>query len=268
MSNASPRKALLVVILTAVVCSSLVSAAVVILRPIQLDNQMLVRGRNIVQLTGQLSADQVTDDEQVLELFKSLDARLVNLDEARFDDAFDPRFYDMRRAVNDPELGTAVPAELDLASLGRRSRFAPVYLVWRGSELDRIILPVRGAGMWSMMYGYIALEADLNSVAGMTFYEQNETPGLGDQITHEHWLEQWRGREIFNDQGKPVFRVSDDTVRPGSDAVRYEVDALSGATVTANAVTALIRYWFGEHGYGPFLSWLREHPPTPAEEGA
>jgi Na+-transporting NADH:ubiquinone oxidoreductase subunit C len=268
MSNASPRKALLVVFLTAVVCSSLVSAAVVILRPIQLDNQMLLRGRNIVQLTGQLTAEQVADDEQVLKAFKSLDARLVNVDEAQFDDAFDPRLFDMRRAVNDPELSTAVPAELDLANLGRRSRYVPIFLVWNGSELERVILPVRGAGMWSMMYGYIALEADLNTVAGMTFYEQNETPGLGDQITHEHWLEQWRGREIFNDQGKPVFRVSDDTVRPGSDAVRFEVDALSGATVTANAVTALIRYWFGENGYGPFLSWMRENPPDPAEEGA
>ena len=100
--------------------------------------------------------------------------------------------------------------------------------MWRGDELDRIILPVRGAGMWSMIYGYIALQADLNTVAGMTFYEQNETPGLGDQITRKHWLEQWQGREVYNDQGKPVFRVSDDTVRPGSDAVRYEVDALSG----------------------------------------
>lgn len=268
MSNGSPRKALLVVILTAAVCSSLVSAAVVILRPIQLDNQMLVQGRNIIQLTGQLPAEQKLGDEQLLELFKSLDARLVNLDEARFDDAFDPRLFDMRRAVNDPELGVAVPAGMDLASLGRRSRYAPVYLVWRGDELDRIILPVRGAGMWSMIYGYIALQADLNTVAGMTFYEQNETPGLGDQITRKHWLEQWQGREVYNDQGKPVFRVSDDTVRPGSDAVRFEVDALSGATVTANAVTALIRYWFGENGYGPFLSWLRDNPPAPAEEGA
>ena len=252
MSNGSPRKALLVVILTAAVCSSLVSAAVVILRPIQLDNQMLVQGRNIIQLTGHLPAEQKLGDEQLLELFKSLDARLVNLDEARFDDAFDPRLFDMRRAVNDPELGVAVPAGMDLASLGRRSRYAPVYLVWRGDQLDRIILPVRGAGMWSMIYGYIALQADLNTVAGMTFYEQNETPG----------------REVYNDQGKPVFRVSDDTVRPGSDAVRFEVDALSGATVTANAVTALIRYWFGENGYGPFLSWLRDNPPALAEEGA
>ena len=201
MGNDSPRKAILVVLLTALVCSSLVSAAVVVLRPIQLNNQLLDRSRNIMALTGLLPADEVPDDEEMLELFKSLDTRMVNIDDGRFDESIDPNTFNMRKAVNDKELGSEVPSDQDLASIGRRSRYAPVYMVWDDEGLDRIILPVRGAGMWSMLYGYIALEADFNTIAGMSFYEQNETPGLGDQITHPHWLEQWRGKQVYDEQG-------------------------------------------------------------------
>jgi Na+-transporting NADH:ubiquinone oxidoreductase subunit C len=121
--------------------------------------------------------------------------------------------------------------------------------------------------MWSMIRGYIALEPDLNTIAAMSFYEQNETPGLGDQVTHEHWLQQWRGRRIYDDHGKPRFSVSEGVVVAGSANADYEVDALTGATVTANAVTGLVHYWFGPHGYQEFLSHLRENPPGKPEEG-
>jgi Na+-transporting NADH:ubiquinone oxidoreductase subunit C len=261
MSRDSPRNALLAVFLTALVCSSLVSAAVVLLRPIQLNNQMLERSRNIMQLTGLLAEGEEPGDEEMLGLYRSLDHRIFNMDSAEFSLDIEPDSFDKRRAVNDPELGLRIPSELDHASLGRRSRYAPVYMVWDGDGLERIILPVRGAGMWSTLYGYIALEPDLNTIAGMTFYEQNETPGLGDQITHRHWLEQWSGRRIFDDRGQIRFRVSESVVEEGSDAAAHQVDALTGATVTGNAVTSLIHYWFGPHGYQPFLEQLRERPP-------
>ncbi len=258
MDRDSPKRALLVVLLTALLCSSFVSAAVVLLRPIQLNNQMLERSRNIIALTGFVQAGEEVDDEGMLELYRSLDRRIVDIDAAAFNDGIDPDTFNKRRAVNDPELGISIPSGEDGASLGRRSRFAPVYLVWKGGKLDRLILPVRGAGMWSMLYGYIALESDLNTIAGMTFYEQNETPGLGDQITHEHWLGQWQGRRVFDAQGKPRFRVSEGAVEAGSSLAEYEVDALTGATVTGNAVTGLVHYWFGPHGYQAFLASLRD----------
>jgi Na+-transporting NADH:ubiquinone oxidoreductase subunit C len=264
----SPKKALLVVFLTALICSSFVSAAVVLLRPIQLNNQLLDRSRNIMQLTGLVSDARELEDDEILELYKTLDSRIVNIGEAGFDQAIDANTYDKRRAVNDPELGVSIPAGLDRANLGRRSRFAPVYFVWTEDELDRMILPVRGAGMWSMLYGYIALESDLNTIAGMTFYEQNETPGLGDQITHGHWLEQWQGRRIYDEQGNPRFRVSEGMVADGSATAGYQVDALTGATVTGNAVTGLMHYWFGSHGYQELLINLREQPPEKPAEGS
>ncbi len=170
MNNDSPAKAFLVVLLVAVVCSSLVSAAVVILRPIQLNNQLLDRSRNIMQLTGLLAEGVEPGDEEMLALYKSLDTRIVDIDKGTFDSTINAETFDKRRAASNPELSVAVPAEYDQASLGRRSRYAPVYMVWRDKEFDRIILPIRGAGMWSTLYGYLALEADLNTIAAATFF--------------------------------------------------------------------------------------------------
>lgn len=267
MTNDSPIKAVLVVVLVALMCSSLVSAAVVMLRPIQLNNQLLERSRNIMQLTGLVPQEAELPDEEMLSLFKSLDARVVDIDSAVFEPGVDPYTYDKRRAANNPELSVAIPPEFDLTGLGRRSRLAPAFLVWHEDEFQRIILPMRGNGMWSALYGYIALEPDLNTVAGAVFYEQNETPGLGDQITRPDWIAQWQGRRIYDERGEVRFAVSGGRVDPGSPSAAYEVDALTGATVTADAVTGLIHYWFGPHGFQPFLDHLRQQPPQQAIPG-
>jgi len=262
-SRDSPIRALLTVMVTAVVCSFLVSASVVLLRPIQLNNKLLQRSGNVLALTGLLAADGVIEDDAMLELFKGLDARVVNIDEAELDSGFDPYTFDGRSAAADPELSVAVPSGDDLASLGRRSRYETVYLVWRKGELERVVLPIRGAGMWSMLYGYISLESDFNTIAGVMFYEQNETPGLGDQIAKPHWQEKWVGKKLYEDTDEVLFHVAEGPVAAGASGADYQVDALTGATITANAVTALVRYWFGPHGYGPLLRRLREDPPPP-----
>ncbi|MFC1796022.1 Na(+)-translocating NADH-quinone reductase subunit C [Pseudomonadota bacterium] len=258
MNNDSPIKAILVVVVVALVCSSLVSAAVVMLRPIQLNNQLLDRSRNIMQLTGLLPADAEVHDDEMLALFKSLDARIVDIDEAAFDDRLDPYIFDQRRAANNPELSAAIPVQFDHSGLGRRSRYAPAFLVWQDDEFERIILPIHGNGMWSTLYGYIALGSDLNTIDGAVFYEQNETPGLGDQVTRPDWLAQWQGRQIYDEKGDIRFKVSGGRVDPESSSAAFEVDVLTGATVTADAVTGLVQYWFGPHGFQPFLESLRE----------
>lgn len=262
MNNDSPIKALWVVLLVAMLTSSLVSATVVLLRPIQLNNQLLDRSRNIMRLSGLQATDEDLTDEDMLLLFRSLDARIVNLDLAEFQTDIDPYAYNQRKAVNQTGFSVSIPEELDRAGLSRRSIHAPAYLVWQDDQLERIILPIHGNGMWSAMYGYIALGADLNTITDALFYEQNETPGLGDQVTRPDWLAQWRGRKIYGEQGELRFSVSADRVNPGSPSAAFEVDALTGATVTADAVTGLVHYWFGPHGYQPFLDQLREQAPT------
>jgi Na+-transporting NADH:ubiquinone oxidoreductase subunit C len=268
MRKESPIRALLTVLVTAVVCSFFVSASVVLLRPIQLNNKLLERSGNVLSLTGLMPADGEIGDERLLELFKELDARVVNIDDATLDSKFDPYTFDGRRAAADPELSVVIPPGEDIASLGRRSRYKIIYLVWKDDKVDRVVLPIRGAGMWSMIYGYISLESDFNTIAGVKFYEQNETPGLGDQIAKAHWQEIWVGKQLYDEQGEMLFRISEGPVKMGASGAEFQVDALTGATVTANAVTALMRYWFGPDGYGPLLEGLRERPSRePAEEG-
>ncbi len=268
MDNNDPRKAVIVVALVAVVCSSLVSAAVVLLRPVHLNNQLLERSRNIMQLTGLIEPGQTLEDAKMLALFKRLDVRMVDIDQGAFDGSMDPKTFDQRRAAGDPQLGVAVPAGRDLARLGTRSRYAPVYLVWDENQLQRIILPIRGAGMWSMLYGYLALESDMNTVAAASFYEQTETPGLGDQITRPDWLAKWRGRKVYDELGDPVFAVGPGRIAPDSSAALHRVDALTGATITGDAVTSLVHYWLGPHGFQLLLNQLREQPPTQAATAA
>lgn len=272
MRKDSPLRALLTVLVTAVVCSFFVSASVVLLRPIQLNNKLLERSGDVLSLTGLLPAEGDIADERLLDLFKGLDARVVNIDEATLESKFDAYTFDGRKAAADPELSIAVPAGADIASLGRRSQYETIYLVWRDGRVERLVLPVRGAGMWSMIYGYVALESDFNTVAGVKFFEQNETPGLGDQIATPHWQAKWVGKHLYDEQGEMLFRVAEGPVKEGASGAEYQVDALTGATITANAVTALMRYWFGPNGYGPMLERLREQPPqqsaaTTGQEG-
>lgn len=257
MNNDSPQKALLVIFLVALFCSVLVSVATVALRPIQELNQLIERSRNIVELSGLVEPGGELSSEEILAAVEQLDVRVLNIDTGEFDDARDPDEFDARAARNDPELGVAIPGELDLANLGQRSKYEIVYLVWENDELLRVILPIFGQGMWSTMYGYIALESDLNTIAAVTFYEQGETAGLGDQITRPDWHAGWQGRELFGSDGSVRFRVASGPVDDGSAAARNEVDGLTGATVTGNAVTRTVDYWFGPHGYAPFLDNLR-----------
>lgn len=268
MNNDSPAKALLVVLAVAFVCSILVSVASVSLKSVQLRNQLIEKNRNIISLTGLVAPGQALSDEELLTAIGQLDIRVVDLDTGLFTTNVDPEKYDPRAARNDPELGVAIPAADDLARLGRREKYAVVYLIWKEGQVQRLILPVYGQGMWSMLYGYIALEADLNTVAAMTFYEQTETAGLGDQLQSPAWLANWSGRKIYGGRGEVRFRVASGAVGPGSLVALHQVDGITGATVTGDAVTHLIQYWFGPHGYGPFISEMQQQPPERPTAGS
>jgi Na+-transporting NADH:ubiquinone oxidoreductase subunit C len=262
MNNDSPLKAIIVVCVVALVCSVLVSVTTISLRPVQQRNQLIDRSRNIVALTGLVPPGQVHSDDDILTALERLDVRVVDIATGEFDTTIDPADFDSRATINDPEFSVAIAGADDLARIGRRSRFAVVYLVWDASDLMRVILPIHGQGMWSTLYGFLALEADLNTIAAMSFYEQTETAGLGDQIQRSDWQAQWQGRQLFDGQGDVRFRVAAGRVEADSPAARYQVDALTGATVTGDAVTKLVEYWFGPDGYATFLGRMQDQPPA------
>jgi len=256
-----PVTALLMVVMVAFVCSVLVSLSAVGLRPIQQKNQLVERSRNIVALSGLVEPGAELSTNEVLAAVEQMDIRVLDIGAGWFDDSIEAASFDARSARNDPALSVAIDPENDLASLGRRSRYKVVYLAYEGAVLKRVILPIVGQGMWSTLYGYVALEDDLSTIAAATFYEQAETAGLGDKITDPAWLSKWEGVRLFGNDGEYRFRVAPGPVEPGSSAATYQVDGISGATVTSSAVSRLMAYWFGPDGYLPFIENLRERPP-------
>jgi len=247
-SRDSISNTLTVAIGVSLVCSVLVSSAAIVLRPQQEANQNEFRQRIVLEVAG-LYEPGVPVDQQ----FSRIETRLVDLETGEYVKDVDPQSFDPEAAANDPKLGVGIPKEQDIAKLGRRAVYAPVYVVKEGDEPQQYILPVRGKGLWSTLYGYLSVEADGNTVSGLRFYEHAETPGLGDQIEKEGWLAQWPGQKLYDEQGKPQIKVVRGSVQPGPDAI-HQVDGLSGATLTANGVTNLVRYWIGSHGFGPYLA--------------
>lgn len=248
LPNEDPRKVIGVALALCLVCSVAVSAAAVLLRPLQERNEELALKREILKVAG-LSRP----GESVDVLFGQVEVRLVDLASGEYVAGIDPATFDEREAARDRDLGVPVPPEHDVANIKRRARYAPVYLVHEDDELDLVVLPVHGYGLWSTMYGLLALEGDGRTIAGLSFYEHAETAGLGSEITNPRWLAQWEGKSAVDDQGVPRIRVVKGSVAAEAPDARYEVDGLSGATLTGNGVTNLMHYWLGERGFGPFL---------------
>ncbi len=249
-SRDSISNTLIVAIGVSLVCSVLVSSAAIVLRPLQEANQNEFRQRIVLEVAG-LYDPGVPVDEQ----FGSIETRLVDLETGQYVEDVDPESFDAEAAANDPGLGIGIPKDEDIAKISRRAVYAPVYIVKDGEIAKQYILPVRGKGLWSTLYGYLSVEPDGNTVSGLRFYEHAETPGLGDKIEKEPWLAQWPGKKLYDAQGNPQIEVVRGLVQSGPDEI-HQVDGLSGATLTANGVTYLIRYWVGSHGFGPYLARL------------
>ena len=166
--------------------------------------------------------------------------------------------FDPSDALSDPALSIDIAPSDDHAKIKRREKMARVYKILNDAgSVDQLILPIRGKGLWSTMYGFIAVKPDLTAIRGLAFYQHGETPGLGGEIDNPKWKAQFEGKRIFGDGGEPIIRVAKGRVQASDPKVDHSVDGLSGATITANGVTNLLRYWLGENGFGPYFEQLR-----------
>ncbi|MCQ2028579.1 Na(+)-translocating NADH-quinone reductase subunit C [Stutzerimonas zhaodongensis] len=252
----STARTLVVALLVCLVCSVFVAGAAVALRPTQLENRQLDKQRSILAIAGLGEAGMSAN--QVKALYKErIVAKLVNLETGAYSDEFDANTFDPLVAAKDPELSKALPGSEDIASIKRRERYSVVYIVEENGELDKLIMPVRGYGLWSTLYGFMAVQGDLNTVAGLGFYQHGETPGLGGEVDNPKWRSQWQGKELFNDDGKLSIQVVKGGVDPQSPRADHQVDALAGATLTSNGVNNLLHFWLGGNGFGPFIANLR-----------
>ncbi len=239
----STKQTLLVAVAVSLVCSIVVSAAAVVLQPLQERNKREAIRADILAVAGIAS-------------FDGIETRLVDLASGDYVEG-DTEAFDARDAARDPASSVVVPADLDIAQIDRRATLATVYLVREDGELSRIVLPVHGYGLWSTMYGFVALTADGEQVTALKFYEHAETPGLGDKIEDEDWRESWQGKRVFDSAGEVAIEVIKGKVASGDPLAQYRIDGLSGATLTGRGVSNTVRYWVGEHGFGPYLERMR-----------
>lgn len=250
------KKTLIVATVLCIVCSVLVSASAVLLEETKKRNKTLDRNKNIL-LAAKLfkKGDPVG---QIPEIFReSVEAKIVDLATGDFNDQIDPVTFDQREAARDPATSEAITADKDVASVRRRSKNAVIYLVKEGGEISQIVLPVHGMGLWSTMYGFLALDKNTTTVRGFTFYEHGETPGLGGEVENPVWQAKWVGKEIFDSSWNIAIKV---VKGAANREAKHQVDGLAGATITSRGVTHLLRYWLGDDAFGPLLRKLRSVP--------
>lgn len=245
----NPIKTVIVAVSLCLFCSMIVSAAAVALKPVQEQNKVADKKRNILQVAGLYK-----DGVDIEEAFKAIEPRLVDIAAGKFSDAADAATYDQRTAAKDPAQSIAL-AE-DPASIGRQAKLASIYLIRDDAgEIEKIILPVHGYGLWSTLYGFVALKADGNEVAGFQFYEHAETPGLGAEVDNPRWKALWPGKKIYGEQGEVKITVAKGV--PASGMADHHIDSLAGASLTARGVDNLVRFWMGEQGFKLFLENLK-----------
>ena len=246
----TPTKTLLVALGVSLVCSVVVAAAAVGLRPRQAENELRFQQRNILAAAGLYDPGR-----DVGEQFGQIEVRIVDLATGEYIEDLDPDDYDAQAALRNPAQSDALDKSVDIANIKRRERYAKVYLLRDGDEIETIILPIRGYGLWSTMYGFIALEADGNTVSGLSFYEHGETPGLGDKIEDPRWLGLWPGKKVYDADGEPQLQVI--RGRAAADDPP-SIDGMAGATLTGRGVTNMLAFWLGGQGYGPYLRGLEQ----------
>jgi Na+-transporting NADH:ubiquinone oxidoreductase subunit C len=223
--NTDPVKTVGIAFLVALVCSVVVSASAVYLKPLQDANRLR---------------------ESAASLFEIVETLGLILPKMRLVNRISGDYVQRSSAAK-----TQLSPDQDQAGLHRIENTLKVYEIRDRGQLQLVILPVRGAGYKSTIHGFLALRNDLNTIAALTFHQQDETPGMGARIMEKSWQALWRDKKIAATNGAIRIRV----VKGGSSGV-HEVDGISGATRTGRGVANLVRFWLGDFGYGPYLERL------------
>jgi len=240
-----------------ITCSIIVSTASVSLRPQQQANKTLEKKRNILVIAGLIDSDEESVSK-IDDLYKNIKARVVDLEKGEFTDE-DPTTFDQKKASQDPNQSISLSRQEDIAGIGRRENKSLVYFI-KDSEnnIETIILPVRGYGLWSTLHGFVALKEDFNTIQGFGFYDHKETPGLGGEVDNPKWRATWPNKKVYNPSGEVSIALVKGGISPKPEKAMHQIDALSGATLTSRGVTNLLKYWMGDKGFAPLLNALKK----------
>ncbi len=250
----SNRYILIFTVILSLICAFGVSSAAVVLKERQQANQKLDRQANILRVAGIIEPGQKVTGEQAFEYFQNINPVVIERTTGKPTD-IDPDSFDPVKASKTPESSVPVPEPHDRTQVSGLPDHLLIYEVNTPGH-ECYVLPIWGNGLWSTLYGYMAISSDLSEVVGITFYEHGETPGLGGEVDNPNWKAQFPGKRAFGEDGQPLIQV----VKAGSinpDRSQWQVDGMSGATITTNGVNWMIQLWLGENGFGPYFDRVR-----------
>jgi Na+-transporting NADH:ubiquinone oxidoreductase subunit C len=256
----SITRTLVVALVVSLVASIFVAGSAVSLKPVQEKNRLLDRQRSILAIAG-VGGPELSSGEAEKLFEERIQAQVIDLSTGEVSKELDPLKFDPLKAARDPASSGALPGKEDIAGIKRREQYSTVYRLVKADgsgELEALILPVRGYGLWSTLYGFLAIKPDLNTVVGLGFYQHGETPGLGGEVDNPKWKGLWPGKTLFGADGKPNIEIVKGGVQPGDAEAAHKIDALAGATLTSKGVDHLLAFWLGEQGFGPYLAKLRK----------
>ncbi len=242
------------------VCSLGVSAAAILLKDRQEVNAKVAQQEKILDVAGLIRPGEKLSTDEVQSLFaERLVPVLVDLETgALLADA------EGVGAADFDMMGAAKAANAVAEPNDAKVRFQPkigkiFYQVDLKGQVKKIIIPVEGYGLWGFLFGYIALEADGETISGITYYKHAETPGLGGEVDNPKWKGSWKGKKAFKPD-KPEVAIQVVKNARGE----FQVDALSGSTITSRGVSNMMAFWLGDRGFGKFLQNVRKSgPPKP-----
>ena len=205
-----------------VVVASVLAFTASSLKDLQQENVRKEKMQNILATIG-IEIDR--DGAEVL-FNKHITSQLALRNDGTVDESVDPF--------------SGIKLALELKKEPTQQRF-PLYLA-DVEGASYYIIPLRGAGLWDAIWGYIALESDRNTIKGAVFDHKAETAGLGAEITQQWFMDRFVGEKVFDNDSKLVgISVSKTNNDPKDlDKNDHEVDAISGATITGDGVSDMI----------------------------
>lgn len=248
------------------ICSIVVSSLAYFLKDIQEDAKESFRQQSILSAAGLW-----TEGGDPGELFKDNGVSPVGIDLEDYKpeggDLSEAKF-DMAKSLQNPELSRELPSTEDIAGLKKMEKYSVVYEVKNDKKVQTIVLPIRGKGLWSTLYGFVALDlSEMDKgpehikVAGLTYYKHGETPGLGGEVDNVRWKDKWRPKAKTEEhEASAIYPFDSDwnviVEVTKSKTTDHQVDAISGATLTSNGVTNMLQFWLGKNGFGPYIKNL------------
>jgi Na+-transporting NADH:ubiquinone oxidoreductase subunit C len=223
-------------IIITLACSLLLASAATFLKPRQEENIALDIKRNILKAAGITSPEQEYTRVEIQQQYKE------NVKEFVLD-------------TNGEYVEGKSPVDIDLKT---ESNLLPIYEWVVGDEVKSYVIPISGKGLWSTLYGYLAVEPDGKTIKGITFYQHGETPGLGGEVEKQWFTDMFIGKRFVDSDGNLVSvtivrgKVKDSV--PEDQQYHY-VDGISGATLTGRGVNKFLKKDL--KSYEPFFEKIR-----------